>query len=107
MVVNENQYLFTYCRLFFSSRRVGLQGSEMLQYFFCLDDSWLNLTPESLDEILRAAAGQQAPMETQEHDMRKVAESMNAFVNKVSGIDGVEFPRYVCSVHRDMYLCCM
>lgn len=57
------------------------------------DDSWLDLTPEALDEMLQTAAGQRRTAESEELDLKKVANSMNAFVNKVSGIDGVEFPR--------------
>lgn len=61
----------------------------------CSDDSWLDLTPEALDEMLQTAAGQRGTAGSEELDLKKVADSMNAFVNKVSGIDGVEFPRYI------------
>ncbi|KAK7456517.1 hypothetical protein BaRGS_00039373 [Batillaria attramentaria] len=54
------------------------------------DDSWLELTPDSLEEMLRAAAGKGTSPDAM--DLKKVADSMNAFVEKVSSVDGVEFP---------------
>ncbi|XP_048248661.1 protein ecdysoneless homolog [Haliotis rufescens] len=54
------------------------------------DDSWLNLTPESLDEILKKASGRSDP---DAFDMTKVADSMKTFVGHVSGVEGAEFPQ--------------
>ena len=59
------------------------------------DDSWLDLTPEALDELMKEAAGLQVQTQPDQLDLNKVAESMNTFVNKVSGLEGVEFPRLV------------
>ena len=59
----------------------------------CPDDNWLELTPEALDEMMEAATGQRRTGESEELDLKNVADSMNAFVNKVSSVDGVEFPR--------------
>lgn len=45
--------------------------------------------------MLQSAAREQGHGDTEieELDLQKVAESMNAFVEKVSSIDGAEFPR--------------
>ncbi|XP_060076683.1 protein ecdysoneless homolog [Ylistrum balloti] len=60
------------------------------------DDGWLNLTPETLDEILRKKAGPNGTEKTSNAkdpiDLSKVADSMKAFVEKISGVDGVEIP---------------
>nr|KAG5686167.1 hypothetical protein BaRGS_004506 [Batillaria attramentaria] len=53
-------------------------------------EDWLELTPDSLEEMLRAAAGKGTSPDAM--DLKKVADSMNAFVEKVSSVDGVEFP---------------
>lgn len=57
------------------------------------DDSWLELSPEGLDEILHSAGNHKATTNADVLDLNKVAESMTAFVEKVSNIEGAEFPR--------------
>ncbi|KAJ8318090.1 hypothetical protein KUTeg_003181 [Tegillarca granosa] len=66
------------------------------------DDSWLELTPDGLEKILQAKSGPtidngQMPstngnLSEDRFDLSKVADSMQSFVNKVSGLDGAEFP---------------
>ncbi|XP_063290114.1 protein ecdysoneless homolog [Pelobates fuscus] len=61
------------------------------------DDSWLNISPEKLEQILQEAAG---PMESvpasaiseQKYDLSEVTESMKAFISKVSSHEGAEVP---------------
>ena len=45
--------------------------------------------------MMRTTAGQDFPPNPEDFDLHKVAEGMNSFVNSTSGLDGVEFPRYV------------
>jgi SGT1 protein len=54
-----------------------------------IDDSWINITPEQLDEMLNNAYGRYAAPAS---DMDKVAERMKTFVDKMSSHEGVEFP---------------
>ncbi|KAL8587428.1 hypothetical protein ACOMHN_062161 [Nucella lapillus] len=56
------------------------------------DDSWMDLTPEALEEMLRSASSQHVNRASGDVDLQKVADSMTAFVKKVSSTDGVEFP---------------
>ncbi|XP_033743269.1 protein ecdysoneless homolog isoform X1 [Pecten maximus] len=60
------------------------------------DDGWLNLTPDTLDELLRKKAGANSTEKSSDSkdpiDLSKVADSMKAFVEKISGVDGVEIP---------------
>lgn len=57
------------------------------------DDSWMNLTPESLDEMMRERSGNYGNKEDSDvFDLSKVADSMKAFVGNISGVDGAEFP---------------
>ncbi|KAK7113122.1 protein ecdysoneless homolog [Littorina saxatilis] len=53
------------------------------------DDTWLDLTPDNLDAMLQSSEGQQG---SKNADASDVVNSMNAFINKVSSVDGVEFP---------------
>lgn len=54
----------------------------------------MNLTPESLDEMMRERSGNYGNQDDSEvFDLSKVADSMKAFVGNVSGVDGAEFPR--------------
>ncbi|PVD38810.1 hypothetical protein C0Q70_01433 [Pomacea canaliculata] len=46
------------------------------------DDSWLELSPEGLDEILHSAGNHKATTNADVLDLNKVAESMTAFVEK-------------------------
>ncbi|OWF55919.1 protein ecdysoneless homolog [Mizuhopecten yessoensis] len=60
------------------------------------DDGWLNLTPETLDDMMRKKAGPNSTEKSSNGkdpiDLSKVADSMKAFVEKISGVDGVEIP---------------
>ena len=60
------------------------------------DDSWLTLTPESLEQMLKSRGGN--PQAWQDDtdanfDLSKIADSMKSFVGNVSGIEGAEFPK--------------
>ncbi|KAJ7324207.1 hypothetical protein JRQ81_017227 [Phrynocephalus forsythii] len=61
------------------------------------DDSWLEISPDTLDQILKDASGTNKPVSTlneeeQNYDLAEVTESMKAFMSKVSTHEGAEFP---------------
>ncbi|NXI99691.1 ECD protein, partial [Psophia crepitans] len=59
------------------------------------DDSWLDITPDDLDQMLKEARNEPVPSsneEEQKYDLEAVAESMKAFVSKVSTHEGAEMP---------------
>ncbi|KAM6329633.1 protein ecdysoneless homolog isoform 1-T2 [Podargus strigoides] len=59
------------------------------------DDSWLEITPDDLDQMLKEARNEPLPSsneEEQKYDLEAVAESMKAFVSKVSTHEGAEMP---------------
>ncbi|KAM6067429.1 protein ecdysoneless homolog [Chlamydotis macqueenii] len=59
------------------------------------DDSWLEITPDDLDQMLKEARNESVPSsndEEQKYDLEAVAESMKAFVSKVSTHEGAEMP---------------
>lgn len=59
------------------------------------DDSWLDITPDALDQMLKEARKESLPSmneEEQKYDLETVAESMKAFVSKVSSHEGAEMP---------------
>lgn len=55
----------------------------------------MNLSPESLDEMMRERSGNYGNQEDDDtmFDLSKIADNMKAFVGKVSDIDGAEFPK--------------
>ncbi|XP_026542823.1 protein ecdysoneless homolog [Notechis scutatus] len=61
------------------------------------DDSWLEISPDALDQILKETSGTNksnfASEEKQNYDLTEVAESMKAFIAKVSTYEGAEMPR--------------
>ncbi|XP_070608407.1 protein ecdysoneless homolog isoform X2 [Erythrolamprus reginae] len=61
------------------------------------DDSWLEISPYALDQILKETSGTNksasASEEKQNYDLTEVAESMKAFISKVSTYEGAEIPR--------------
>ncbi|NXT75722.1 ECD protein, partial [Zapornia atra] len=59
------------------------------------DDSWLEITPDDLDQMLKEARDESLPPpseEEQKYNLEAVAESMKAFVSKVSTHEGAEMP---------------
>ncbi|NXH14241.1 ECD protein, partial [Bucco capensis] len=59
------------------------------------DDSWLEITPDDLDKLLKEARNESLPSsdeEEQNYDLQAVAEGMKAFVSKVSTHEGAEMP---------------
>ncbi|XP_054060946.1 protein ecdysoneless homolog [Rissa tridactyla] len=59
------------------------------------DDSWLEITPDDLDQMLKEARNESPPSsneEEQKYDLEAVAESVKAFVSKVSTHEGAEMP---------------
>uniref|UniRef100_A0A8C5X7A2 Ecdysoneless cell cycle regulator n=1 Tax=Malurus cyaneus samueli TaxID=2593467 RepID=A0A8C5X7A2_9PASS len=59
------------------------------------DDSWLDITPDALDQMLKETRNESLPLaneEEQNYDLETVAESMKAFVSKVSTHEGAEMP---------------
>ena len=57
------------------------------------DDSWMDVTPDSFDAMLNKASGRSGTCAGQEADLEQVTRTMNSFINKVSGLDGAEFPK--------------
>ena len=53
-----------------------------------LDDSWINITPDQLDDMLSKMAGRPIT------DAGSMAETVKAFVDKVSSHEGVDFAGY-------------
>ncbi|XP_057884826.1 protein ecdysoneless homolog [Melospiza georgiana] len=59
------------------------------------DDSWLDMTPGALDQMLKETRNESLSSpneEEQNYDLETVAESMKAFVSKVSTHEGAEMP---------------
>lgn len=61
------------------------------------DDSWLELSPDALDEILKEASGTNKSASTlneeeQNYNLAEVTESMKAFMSQVSTYEGAEMP---------------
>ncbi|NXN22213.1 ECD protein, partial [Nycticryphes semicollaris] len=59
------------------------------------DDSWLEITPDDLDKMLKEARNESYPSSSEEerkYELEAVAESMKAFVSKVSTHEGAEMP---------------
>ncbi|XP_015742997.1 protein ecdysoneless homolog [Python bivittatus] len=60
------------------------------------DDTWLEISPDALDQILKETSGMNksasAAAEDQNCDLTEVAESMKAFISKVSTYKGAEVP---------------
>uniref|UniRef100_A0A8C8RKH4 Ecdysoneless cell cycle regulator n=1 Tax=Pelusios castaneus TaxID=367368 RepID=A0A8C8RKH4_9SAUR len=54
------------------------------------DDSWLEISPDALDQILSDVPGRNE--EDQKYDLTEVTESMKAFISKVSTHEGAETP---------------
>ena len=56
------------------------------------DDSWINITPDQLDEMLNSAYGRSStdPLT----DLSKIADQMKTFVEQESDYRGVELGRY-------------
>lgn len=75
----------------------GLTGLCRITNMSCIlsDDSWLEITPDDLDQMLKEARSESLPSpneEEQKYDLEAVAESMKAFVSKVSTHEGAEMP---------------
>ncbi|NWI11830.1 ECD protein, partial [Crypturellus soui] len=59
------------------------------------DDSWLEISPDELDQMLKETTNQShtsSNEEEQKYDLETVVESMKAFVSKVSTHEGAEMP---------------
>ncbi|XP_048449060.1 protein ecdysoneless homolog [Rhincodon typus] len=62
------------------------------------DDSWLDISPEELDQMLEEASGRKLlnsarQEEGLDYDLSDVTKNMKAFVSKVSSHEGAEIPR--------------
>ena len=75
---------------------------NLLNSFLCFsaDDSWLNVSPEQLDDLLSTTYKSAFQEDVSTTDLGHVAKSMKAFVKKVSSHEGAEFPM---SVLRNSY----
>ncbi|XP_069836613.1 protein ecdysoneless homolog isoform X2 [Dendropsophus ebraccatus] len=58
------------------------------------DDSWLDLSPEKLEQILQNAAGskEHTAENKEQYNLSEVTDSMKAFITKVSSHEGAEVP---------------
>ncbi|XP_071985729.1 protein ecdysoneless homolog isoform X3 [Engystomops pustulosus] len=58
------------------------------------DDSWLDLTPDKLEQILQKACGSKdtAAESEEQYNLSDVTDSMKAFITKVSSHEGAELP---------------
>lgn len=57
------------------------------------DDSWLDVSPEELDKMLQERYGQRKMFKVDEStDPTSFTEKINGFLNRVSDLDGAEFP---------------
>ena len=69
----------------------------MLIFYFDIllpDDSWMDITPGQLDEMMVRSSGlNPSSVSSDTFDLSNVAESMKSFVEKVSSHEGAEFPR--------------
>ncbi|KAL5019026.1 hypothetical protein ScPMuIL_004748 [Solemya velum] len=64
------------------------------------DDSWMEISPEALDELLQKKSGlvvngkdKGVTSQSNTPDLGKLADSMKSFVDKVSSVEGAEFPK--------------
>lgn len=58
------------------------------------DESWLNISPEELDKMLQERYGQKEFMSVNANtDATEFTEKVNEFLNQMSCVDGVEFPK--------------
>lgn len=59
------------------------------------DESWLQISPEDLDRLMYKSSGLDPNRMANKgdiNDVNKMGDGMKAFVNKVSGVEGAEFP---------------
>ena len=59
--------------------------------FLLADDSWLSISPEELEALWMKRSGISNGNSTSP-DLGQVASGMKSFVDKISGVDGAEFP---------------
>jgi SGT1 protein len=59
-----------------------------------LDDSWLEITPEELDQMLKERYGTERNNFPQNSHPSQIPGQLNKFLEHMSGLDGVEFPGY-------------
>ena len=57
------------------------------------DDSWLEVSPEEVDEMIRNAGGKISGTSPNTFDLSQMTESMKSFVDNVSDYEGAEFPK--------------
>lgn len=53
------------------------------------DDAWINVNAEQLDKMLMQMSGRPSAQIT---DLQQLTDSMNTFINRVSGHEGAELP---------------
>ncbi|XP_062989038.1 protein ecdysoneless homolog [Elgaria multicarinata webbii] len=68
------------------------------------DDSWLEISPDALDQILKDASSTNKSTSTvteeeQNYDLAEVTKSMKAFISKVSTYEGAETPWSFTEAH--------
>lgn len=56
------------------------------------DDSWLEITPEELDQMLKERYGTDRNNFPQNSHPSQIPSQLNKFLEHMSGLDGVEFP---------------
>jgi hypothetical protein len=60
-------------------------------WFVFVDDSWLDISPEELDALMVKRSGI-SNGNSASPDLGDMANGVKSFVDKISGVDGVEFP---------------
>lgn len=65
------------------------------------DDSWLNIDPEDLDQMLEERYGTEVRVTNGHTDSKVVTGKLNEFLEHVSSIDGVEFPAQCSKINDD------
>ncbi|XP_050391760.2 protein ecdysoneless homolog [Patella vulgata] len=58
------------------------------------DDSWLEISPDELDQLLHDTVGKNTTNTSQQDtfDLSQITENMKSFVNNISSVEGAEFP---------------
>lgn len=66
----------------------------MVDFFWFSDDSWIEIKPDQLDDMLNKLSGKNVTQDQDAFNLEKVSENMKMFVEKVSSHEGAEFPKW-------------
>lgn len=65
------------------------------------DDSWLDISPDEVDEMIRSSGGKISGTSPNSFDLSQMTESMKSFVDNISDYEGAEFPKECTDVGFD------